>query len=105
MDKSFAHDRGLQMNIRSSSKQVTFAHPFTMPGFTEPLPAGHYDILIEEELLQGLSFEAYRRISTHMMVTGQTGRVEMCPIMEKDLETAINRDLAVLDQGAPQNDR
>lgn len=85
------------MNIRSSRRQVTFAHPFTLPGYVDLLPAGDYDVLIEEELLQGLSFEAYRRTSTHMMVTGQAGRVELRPITEKDLQAAIGRD-----QGAPQ---
>lgn len=87
------------MNIRSSRKQVTFAHPFTLPGYADLLPAGAYDILIEEELLQGLSFEAYRRTSTHMMLTGKAGRAEMRPVTEKDLETAISRDLAPIQPG------
>lgn len=93
------------MNIRSSTKHVTFAHPFTLPGYADLLPAGDYDIHIEEELLQGLSFEAYRRTSTHMMVTAQAGRVEMCPVTEKDLEAAISRDLAHSSRGMPKNDR
>jgi len=82
------------MNIRSSTRQVTFAYPFILPGYANPLPAGNYDILIEEELLPGLSFEAYRRTSTHMIVTAQCGLIEMRPITEKDLEAAICRDLA-----------
>lgn len=92
------------MNIRSSTTQVTFAHPFTLSGYADMLPAGNYNVLIEEELLQGLSFEAYRRTSTHMMVTGQAGRVEMRPITEKDLEAAIGRDRAAPQLGA-QNER
>lgn len=92
------------MNIRSSTTQVTFAHPFTLSGYADMLPAGNYNVLIEEELLQGLSFEAYRRTSTHMMVTGQAGRVEMRPITEKDLEAAIGRDRAARQLGA-QNER
>ena len=85
------------MNIRSSRKQVTFAHPFTLSGYADLLPAGNYDVLVEEELLQGLSFEAYRRTSTHMIVTGQAGRAE---ITEKDLEAAIGRDQAAPQPGA-----
>ncbi|NPD15086.1 hypothetical protein HOY34_07705 [Xinfangfangia sp. D13-10-4-6] len=84
------------MNIRSSTKKVTFTHPFTLPGYADLLPAGSYDVLVEEELLQGLSFEAYRRTSTYMMITGQAGRVEMRPITEKDLDATIGRDLAAL---------
>lgn len=85
------------MNIRSSRKQVTFSHAFTLSGYSDELPAGDYEILVEEELLQGLSFEAYRRTSTYMMVEGKgshAGRTEMRPVTEKDLEAALGRDLA-----------
>ncbi|MFC3058528.1 hypothetical protein [Paenirhodobacter populi] len=85
------------MNTRSSRKQVTFSHAFTLSGYSDVLPAGKYDVLVEEELLQGLSFEAYRRTSTCMMVGGkgkEAGRVEMRPVTEEDLEAALSRDLA-----------
>lgn len=93
------------MNIRSSRKRVTFAHSFTLPGYVDLLPAGPYDILIEEELLQGLSFEAWRRTSTYIMVSDRSGRDEMRPVTEKDLEAAVSRDLAPRLPAAAQNER
>jgi hypothetical protein len=35
------------------------------------LPAGDYDILVEEELLQDMNFLAYRKTATYLMVAGK----------------------------------
>jgi len=40
------------MNTRSTRSTVKFFHPFNLKGQSETLPAGDYDILVEEELLQ-----------------------------------------------------
>ena len=39
----------------------------------EMQPAGTYTIEIDEELLEGLSFPAYRRIATAILVPAQPG--------------------------------
>ncbi|MBL4915607.1 hypothetical protein [Szabonella alba] len=86
------------MIMRSSRSTVIFANPFTLAGYPGELPAGCYDILIEEELLQGLSFEAYRRTATYLMVEGKGGhggKTEMRIITEMDLQEALSRDGAV----------
>lgn len=83
------------MNTRSNTSMVTFSHAFTLPGYQDELPAGEYEVIVEEELLQGLSFEAYRRTATYLMVQGRNsspGITEMRPITGTDLETALNRD-------------
>ena len=49
------------MNMRSTRSTVTFCHPFTLKGRSEILPAGAYEVLVEEEELQGVSFLAYRK--------------------------------------------
>lgn len=59
------------MSMRSSRSTVTFSNPFTLPGYPGDLPAGDYEVLVEEELLQGLSFEAYRRTATYLTVRGR----------------------------------
>ena len=89
------------MDMRSSSSIVTFLYPFTLSGYPDVLPAGAYEVLVEEELLQGLSFAAYRRTSTSLMVhvtRGHAGRTEMRPTTERDLETALSRDRASADR-------
>lgn len=86
------------MNMRSTKSTVTFSNPFTLSGYTGDLPAGDYEILVEEELLQGLSFEAYRRTATYLTVHGRgshAGRTELRATTESDLKAAISRNAAV----------
>lgn len=83
------------MNMRSTRSTVTFSNPFTLPGYPGDLPAGDYEVLVEEELLQGLSFEAYRRTATYLLVRGtggHAGRTELRAISESDLTQALSRD-------------
>jgi len=83
------------MTQRSSKVMVTFPHPVTLTGYPEVIPAGDYVMLVEEELLQGLTFSAYRRTASYLMLqgsSGQSGRIELCPIHERDLETATVHD-------------
>lgn len=66
-----------------------------MPGYTDELPAGEYGLLIEEELIHGLSFDAYRRTGTYLTVQGrgrETGRTGLRAITENDLKEALSRD-------------
>lgn len=85
------------MNMRSTRSTVKFSNPFTLPGYAGALPAGDYEILVEEELLQGLSFEAYRRMGTYLMVRGKGAckwRNELRATTGSDLTQALNRDAA-----------
>jgi hypothetical protein len=59
---------------RTTRGIVTFARPFVLDGFDQQLPAGRYRVETDEELLQGLSFPAYRRVSTTLYVAGLPGR-------------------------------
>lgn len=85
------------MTMRSTKTTVTFSHPFTLVGYQDELPAGEYEVRAEEELLQGLSFEAYRRTATHLTVHGSgghPGRTELRAISDNDLKEALGRDAA-----------
>ncbi|MEW9922338.1 hypothetical protein AB2B41_22290 [Marimonas sp. MJW-29] len=71
------------------------SNPFTLPGCPGDLPAGEYELLVEEELLQGLSFAAYRRTATYLTVHGRgrhVRRIELRVISECDLKEALRRD-------------
>jgi hypothetical protein len=52
------------MLTRSRRTTMVFSRPFTLTGLDHPQPAGTYEVETEEELLEGLSFPAYRRVST-----------------------------------------
>ncbi|SDE91119.1 hypothetical protein [Limimaricola pyoseonensis] len=83
------------MTVRSSESVVTFTHPFRISGYSEELPEGDYMVVVEEELLQGLSFEAYRRTGTYLTVQGRGNRAdssETRPVTQKALEAALDRD-------------
>ena len=85
------------MNSRSTKSTVTFAHPFRIAGYDDELPAGAYDVLVDEDLMEGLSFEAFRRTASYLLIGGQAGgrgTSEMRPIDPRDLEAALARDQA-----------
>ena len=50
--------------MRTTRESVIFAHPFVLDGAEGVQPAGTYDVEVDEELIEGLSFLAYRRVAT-----------------------------------------
>jgi hypothetical protein len=82
------------MTIRTTSKMVTFARPFTLRGLDRILPAGDYRVLTDEELIEELSFPVYRRVATMIFVpTTSASTVEMVTIDPQDLQAAQELDL------------
>ncbi len=81
------------MTMRTTSKTVTFHRPFYLKGVDRLLPPANYRVVTDEELVDGLSFSAYRRVSTVIFVPAESGcAVEMATIDPSDLEAAIERD-------------
>jgi hypothetical protein len=88
---------GSSMTMRTTSKTVTFMHPFNLSGTDEVQPAGTYTVETDEELLEPSSFPAYRRISTLMRLparsTGavrtqivETNPVELAAVLARDAQ-------------------
>ncbi len=81
------------MTMRTTSKTVTFHRPFYLKGADRLLPPANYRVMTDEELIEGLSFPAYRRISTAIFVPAESGcAVEMVTIDPSDLQAAMDRD-------------
>ena len=83
------------MTVRTSQKTVTFNGPFALSGVDEILPGGAYTVELDEEPLEGISFLAYRRVSTRLHLGGKPGsRVlnRVIAIDPKELDAAIRRD-------------
>jgi hypothetical protein len=81
--------------MRSTTATVTFQNSFRLPGHDTDFPSGSYVVLREDERLDGLTFEAFRRVATYLQVWGrgvQAGQSELLPITEKDLEAALKAD-------------
>jgi len=83
------------MTTRTSQKTVTFSRPFVLAGFDEVLPAGAYCVETDEELIEGLSFSAYRRISTLLRLPSTSGPSQLTRALAIDageLDAALERD-------------
>jgi hypothetical protein len=54
--------------MRSRREVITFKHPFRIKGVDRRLSAGAYEVITDEEMIEGLSFASYRRVATMIMV-------------------------------------
>ena len=83
------------MTIRTTEKTVTFKRPFVLGGFDEELPAGTYRVETDEELLDVVSFSAYRRVLTLIHLhpeLGKPGLTRTVSIDPNALAAALARD-------------
>jgi len=61
--------------MHATRKTVIFGLPFTLSALDEQQPAGTYTVDTDEELLEGLSFLAYRRVATTIYLPPRHSRV------------------------------
>jgi hypothetical protein len=83
------------MTIRSRKEIITFKHPFQIRGIDRLLPAGAYEVITDEEMIEGLSFASFRRVATMIMVPAAASRgstMEMISIGSVDLSDAQRID-------------
>jgi hypothetical protein len=93
------------MLTRTRRNHVVFRHPFGVKGVDQILPPGSYQIVTDEQLIEGLSFPVYRRVSTMIIVPARSARgssIEMVPIAPHDLAAAQARD--TIRQGTTSRD-
>jgi hypothetical protein len=83
------------MTTRSRREVITFQHPFQIKGIDRVLPPGAYDVITDEEMIEGLSFASFRRVATMIMVPAAPPRgaaMEMISIGSVDLSDAQRID-------------
>jgi hypothetical protein len=81
--------------MRTNRKTLKFIHPFFLKGIDRTLPPGEYQVVTDEELIEGLSFPVYRRVSTMIFVPSQfqpAASTEMVTVDPLDLQTALDQD-------------
>jgi hypothetical protein len=86
------------MTMRSRRETITFKHPFRIKGIDRQLQAGAYEVITDEEMIEGLSFASFRRVATMIMVPGAAplaSSVEMISINGTDLSDAQRADASV----------
>jgi hypothetical protein len=84
------------MTSRTTQTVVHFSSDFRLPGFDAPQPAGDYRVDHDEELIEGASRFAWRRIGAFMHLPAIATRAstqQMVPINPADLEAALSKDV------------
>jgi hypothetical protein len=79
---------------RTKRSTLTFSRAFTLEGAERSFPAGVYELVTDEELIEGLSFPAYRRVASWILTPPQnsSGPTEMIMIDPAELAAAHTRD-------------
>jgi hypothetical protein len=83
------------MTTRTRRETVTFKHPFMIKGVDRQLKAGDYEVVTDEEMIEGLSFPCYRRTGTMIMIPAAEPRgsaMELISISSIDLSDAQRDD-------------
>jgi hypothetical protein len=87
------------MTMRSRRETITFKRPFRIKGIDRQLQPGAYEVITDEEMIEGLSFASFRRVATMIMVPGAAPRsssMEMISIAAADLADAQRVDAGTL---------
>ncbi len=78
---------------RTHRTTASFTRPLPLRGVDRVLPPGTYEVVTEDELIEGLSFPVYRRMSTIMLVPGLPAcALEMVTVDPIDLAAAQDLD-------------
>ena len=77
------------MLSRTTTSVVAFLHPFVVAGYTDELPAGEYEVLADDEVMQSYSFAAHRRTATFLLINRHAGKSELRAVDHRDLELAL----------------
>ena len=83
------------MTTRSRRETVHFKYPFRIKGIDRLLAPGAYEVVTDEEMIEGLSFASFRRVATMILVPAaapRTSSMEMISIGSLDLSDAQRED-------------
>jgi len=83
------------MATRTTHATVTFRRPFTLSSLDGPQPAGTYRLETDEEQIEGLSFNAFRRTSVmlHLPANAAPGVTrQVVPVDPQEFADALLAD-------------
>ena len=93
------------MDERVTSRAITFVYPFSLKGIDGELAPGNYTIEMVEEPLASISFLAYRRVSTSILVSADGGRSRQIVTIDPQELAAIEARDAYLVASSREMDR
>ena len=77
--------------MRTVHETITFERPFSLSSVDEVQPAGTYTVVVDEELIEGLSFLACRRVATTIYLPvrpGAAGSIQAVRVDPGELQLA-----------------
>jgi hypothetical protein len=83
------------LSDRTIQAVVHFSAPFVLRGLDGVHPAGDYDVDHDEQLIDGMSWQAWRRVATyiHLPARAANGPIaQLLAIDPADLDCALRRD-------------
>ncbi|PDS99971.1 hypothetical protein CO659_03670 [Rhizobium sp. S9] len=92
------------MTERTIESEITFSRPFALSALVATLDAGTYRVIVDEELIEGLSFPSYRRTAMHIEIPAlgvSIGTRQLLQVHPQDLESAIKKDAEVRNSERP----
>jgi hypothetical protein len=91
------------MTTRSQRETITFKQPFRIKGIDRLLSAGAYEVITDDEMIEGLSFPAFRRVATMIMVPAAAPRGStMKMISISSISSVTLSDAQRIDASAPR---
>jgi hypothetical protein len=86
------------MTTRTTRTTLSFFEPFKIRGVDGIQPAGDYVVLADDEVIEGISRTAYRRIATLLClpsVASPQSNSQFIPVTQTDLDIAVMKDRRV----------
>jgi hypothetical protein len=84
------------LTIRTTRCVASFDEPFSLRNVEGVQPPGDYNVYVEDELIQGLSRAAYRRVSAILQLPSISSPQEQSRLVcvnASDLKAALMKDL------------
>jgi hypothetical protein len=85
----------LNLTIKTRRTTVSFSNPFTLRNLEGVQPAGEYAVIVDDELIEGLSRIAYRRVATLFQtpaIFASQPQSQLVPVSQTDLDAALMKD-------------
>jgi hypothetical protein len=85
----------LTLTIRTTRTTVSFGSPFILQSLEGIQPAGEYVVLLDDELIEGLSWTAYRRVATLFQtpaISASQRQIQSFSISQTELDAALMKD-------------
>jgi hypothetical protein len=93
-----AREKDEPMSIRTTRITLSFAESFKIRGVEGVQPPGEYVVLMDDELIEGISHTAYRRVATVLCLPSTSSpqhHSQLVPVTQTDLDVALLRDRGV----------